>query len=44
MSGLAWTVMLVICGTVWGGFLTLLAFAFKREGAKSSGAATQEKG
>lgn len=34
MSGLAWTVMAVICGTVWGGFLSLLIFALRREGAK----------
>ena len=35
MSGLAQVVMLVVCGTVWGGFLSLLVFAFRRESSKS---------
>lgn len=35
MSGLAWTVMAVICGTVWGGFVSLLVFALRRESAKT---------
>lgn len=34
MSGVAWLVMGVICGTVWGGFALLLMMALKREGAK----------
>lgn len=37
MSGLAWVVMAVICGTVWGGFVCLLAFALRRESAKNEG-------
>ena len=36
MSALAWTVMIVICGVVWGGFLSLLLYAFRREGKKFS--------
>ena len=35
MTGLAWTIMILICGTVWGGFLLLLSYAFRREGIKS---------
>jgi hypothetical protein len=34
MSSLALTVMIVICGIVWGGFVVLLTRAFRREGAK----------
>lgn len=36
MTPLAWTVMLVICGTVWGGFISLLVYALRREGEKTS--------
>ena len=35
MTTLAWTVMAVICGLVWGGFVTLLVYAFRRENTKS---------
>jgi len=34
MSGSAIVVMVVICGSVWGGFLALLWRAIRREGAK----------
>ncbi len=35
MSGLAILMMALICGLVWGGFLSLLARAVRSEGAKS---------
>lgn len=34
MSTTAIVVMVVICGSVWGGFLTLLLRAIRREGRK----------
>lgn len=34
MSSTAITLMIVICGLVWGGFLVLLTRALRREGAK----------
>ncbi len=35
MSSLAIATMAVICGFVWGGFLTLLTRALRRESSKS---------
>jgi len=37
MSGLAIVTMAVICLIVWGGFLTLLITALKRERSKTVG-------
>ena len=37
MTGLAWATMILICGTVWGGFIFLLSYAFRREGKKVHG-------
>jgi hypothetical protein len=34
MSSLALTVMITICGVVWGGFVLFLVRAFRHEGAK----------
>lgn len=34
MSTTAIVTMVVICGTVWGGFAALLTYAMRREGAK----------
>ncbi len=34
MSTSAIVVMVVICGSVWGGFLALLVRAIRREGSK----------
>jgi hypothetical protein len=34
MSALAVVMMVVICGTIWGGFATLLARALMRERGK----------
>lgn len=36
MSTLAMTVMTVICGIVWGGFITLIVRAVRSEALKSS--------
>ena len=36
MSTSALTVMIVICGFVWGGFTLLLTRAIRKEGAKAS--------
>ena len=36
MSTVAWITMAVICGTVWGGFISLWVYAFRREGIKAS--------
>ncbi len=36
MSPLAVTVMVLVCGTVWGGFAVLLRLALRREGGKSA--------
>lgn len=38
MSGLAVGTMIVICGLVWGGLVTLLAFAWHNEKRKDRGA------
>ncbi len=35
MSPLAIAMMATICGFVWGGFLTLLVRALRREGSKA---------
>lgn len=35
MSGMAIVMMVLICGFVWGGFLSLLVRALRAEGAKS---------
>ncbi len=37
MTPLAIAMMAAICGFVWGGFLTLLARALRREGSKARG-------
>lgn len=37
MSPSAIGFMILICGFVWGGFLTLLSRAVRREGRKASG-------
>jgi len=37
MSGSAVVMMVVICGLVWGGFVTLLTRAVRKEGAKQNG-------
>ena len=34
MSSMALTVMVAICGFVWGGFVVLLTKALRSEGAK----------
>jgi hypothetical protein len=34
MSGIAVTMMVLICGLVWGGFAYLLIRALRKEGAK----------
>jgi len=34
MSGLAVTLMVLVCGFVWGGFILLLGRAVRREGRK----------
>ncbi len=34
MTATAITVMVLICGVVWGGFITLLLKAFRHEGRK----------
>lgn len=36
MSGTALMTMIVICGFVWGGLVTLILYALKRESAKSN--------
>jgi hypothetical protein len=35
MSGTAIVMMVLICGFVWGGFLTLMTRALRAEGSKS---------
>jgi len=35
MSAATWITMLVICGFVWGGFLTAVGTAASKESAKS---------
>ncbi|MEM9552981.1 MAG: hypothetical protein AAGC60_01895 [Acidobacteriota bacterium] len=35
MSAVAIVTMIVICGSVWGGFIALLAYALRREATKS---------
>ena len=42
MSGLAVLVMIVVCGFVWGGFLTFLRRAIRREGQKRARAGATE--
>jgi len=37
MNGSAVVMMIVVCGLVWGGFVTLLARAVRKEGAKQTG-------
>ena len=37
MSGLAIATMVIVCGVVWGGLLTLLAFAWRSEKRKDRG-------
>jgi hypothetical protein len=37
MSGVAITLMILVCGFVWGGFVLLLARAVRREGEKREG-------
>lgn len=34
MSGPAVTLMVLVCGIVWGGFLLLLGWAVRQEGRK----------
>ena len=34
MTGTAWTMMILVCGFVWGGFCLLLVRAFRSEKAK----------
>jgi hypothetical protein len=36
MNGTAILTMVLICGLIWGGFVTLAAFALRREAAKRS--------
>ncbi len=36
MSGVAITMMVVICGIVWGGFALLISRAIRKEAMKSS--------
>lgn len=38
MTTTAITMMLLICGVVWGGFVTLLVRAVRSEGRKRAGA------
>lgn len=38
MSPMALTVMIAVCGFVWGGFVVLLTKALRSEGAKKQGA------
>ncbi len=42
MTTTAMLVMVLICGVVWGGFLTLLWRAFSREGKKRAVDARRE--
>ncbi|HKY59528.1 MAG TPA: hypothetical protein VJP59_00820 [Gemmatimonadota bacterium] len=35
MSAAAWVTMAAVCGFVWGGALTLVAIAMRKEGRKS---------
>lgn len=44
MSTTAIVTMVVICGAVWGGFLSLLTFALRREGSKKSSGAEDPRG
>ncbi len=37
MTATATTMMILICGVVWGGFVTLLLRAFRHEGRKRAG-------
>ncbi len=37
MTATAMTMMILICGLVWGGFATLLVRAFRHEGRKRVG-------
>jgi hypothetical protein len=38
LSGAALVSMVIVCGVVWGGFVTLLARALRREGSKQRAA------
>lgn len=39
MTAAAWVTLGLVCGFVWGGFLTLLVVAFRKERAKRAEAA-----
>ena len=41
MTSTAITMMVLICGVVWGGFLTLLSRAVRHEGRKRAGDADE---
>lgn len=42
MSSIALSVMVAVCGFVWGGFVVLLTKALRSEGAKQKDAQPQE--
>lgn len=44
MTPTAWATLIVICGTVWGGFVLLLVRALRSEGQKSGGGQKSSEG
>ena len=43
MSGAAVIMMIVICGLVWGGFISCILFVMRKEKGKRRGAADQRR-